>query len=405
MADLTAANRFRLCGVTDNTNDKQTRAWTRWTTYLTSIGLGDEPFLCALSPPERLRIICAFAQAIRDARYSPTRFSVLTAGVVKATISDVAATFRTHDRPDPRLDPDGKVAFILQRQLRGYSNTDPGEKPQQALSADVIEKLHAMSLLPDDKIKANLLIVAFFFAMRSCEYSTVSGTRRTKIIRLGGIRFYIGKRLIPHDSPILHRATSGTLLFEYQKNDSRNETVTAHKTYHPTMCPVIQLVILVRRLLAIPGANQHTPINTYLPSGATKPAMIHSSDILTRLRLAVDLIGAATLGYTSAEVGLHSLRSGAAMSMYLQGIPVYVIMLLGRWSSDAFLRYIRRNVQEFSSGVSQKMIACPLFFTVPTANIEDPRAPNHRLNHSMRQNCGRTAEAAPTAGTRIALWA
>ncbi len=297
------------------------------------------------------------------------------------------------------------MAFILQRQLRGYSNTDPGEKPQQALSADVIEKLYDMSTLPADIIKANLLIVAFFFAMRSCEYSTVSGTCRTKIIRLGGIRFYIGKRLLPHDSQLLHRATSVTLLFEYQKNDSRNETVTAHKTYHRTMCPVTQLVILVRRLLTILGSTQDTPINTYLPNGATKPAQIHSSGILTRLRIAVDIIGADTLGYTSAEVGLHSLRSSAAMSMYLQGIPVYVIMLLGRWSSDAFLRYIRRNVQEFSLGVSQKMIACPLFFTIPTANLEDPRAPNHRLNHPLRQNCGRTAEAASAAGTRIALWA
>jgi hypothetical protein len=101
VADLTTANSFRLSGVTDNTNDKQTRAWTRWNSYLASIGIDGDPFLCNLSPPERVRIISAFTQAIRDAHYSPTRFSVITAGVVKATISDVAATFRTHDRPDP----------------------------------------------------------------------------------------------------------------------------------------------------------------------------------------------------------------------------------------------------------------------------------------------------------------
>ena len=91
--------------------------------------------------------------------------------------------------------------------------------------------------------------------------------------------------------------------------------------------------------------------------------------------------------------------------MYLQGIPVYVIMLLGRWSSDAFLRYIRRNVQEFSKDVSRKMIANPLYFTVPSADLEDPRAPNHRLNLHQRINHGRNADTAPAATTRVALWA
>ncbi len=297
------------------------------------------------------------------------------------------------------------MAFILQRQLKGYVNADPGETPQQALSAEVLEKLYKLSTTPEDKAIARLLIVGFFFAMRSCEYSSVTGSRRTKIIRLKGIRFFLGKRELPHSSPILHRTTSVSLTFEYQKNDSRNETVTAHATFHRTMCPVTQLVHTVRRLWSIPGTTCDTPINTYLPTGSSSTKQFQSSHMLKRLRLAVDIIGKDTLGFTSAEVGLHSLRSGAAMAMYLQGIPVYVIMLLGRWSSDAFLRYIRRNVQEFSTGVSQKMIANPLFFTVPAADLEDPRAPNHRLNLHLRSNCGRNADAAPATTTRLALWA
>ena len=40
------------------------------------------------------------------------------------------------------------------------------------------------------------------------------------------------------------------------------------------------------------------------------------------------------------------------MAMYLNDVPTYTIMLVGRWSSDAFLKYIRRQVQEFTSGVS-----------------------------------------------------
>jgi len=297
------------------------------------------------------------------------------------------------------------VAFLLQRQLRGYVNSDPGEVPQQALCSEVLEKLHSLASSHQDKCITSLLIVGYFFAMRSCEYCSVQGTRRTKTIRLKGIRFFLGKRLLPHNSPLLHKATSVTLLFEYQKNDSRNETVTAHRTYHNFMCPVIQLVHIVRRLIAMPQVTSDTPINAYMEPGSTKIQYLRADTILQKLRLAVSIIGKDELGFGPEEVGLHSLRSGAAMAMYLQGIPVYVIMLLGRWSSDAFLRYIRRNVQEFSKGVSQKMIASPLYFTVPSADLEDPRAPNHRLNLGQRINCGRNADTAPAVATRVALWA
>jgi hypothetical protein len=405
LADLASAHCSQLAAVTGQTTEKSQRAWRRWTAYLADVGLADDPFLTELSRAERHRILSAFANAVRTGSFSAARFDTLTAGVVKATISDVAATFRAHDREDPRLDRDGEVAFLLQRQLRGYANTDPGEVPQQALCSEVLEKLHSLATSPEDKCIMQLLTVGYFFAMRSCEYCTVQGTRRTKIIRLQGIRFFLGKRLLPHNSPNLHHATSVKVTFEFQKNDSRNESVTAHRTFHPTMCPVIQLVHLVRRLLAIPGTTDDTPINTYLPTASSTPSHIKADKILQRLRMGVSILGKDVLGYGPEEVGLHSLRSGAAMAMYLQGIPVYVIMLLGRWSSDAFLRYIRRNVQEFSRGVSQKMIANPLYFTVPSAELEDPRAPNHRLNLQQRGNCGLRAATAPAATTRVALWA
>jgi len=36
-------------------------------------------------------------------------------------------------------------------------------------------------------------------------------------------------------------------------------------------------------------------------------------------------------------------------------------MLIGRWSSLAFLKYIRKQVQEFSFGISSKMIEVQTF--------------------------------------------
>jgi len=49
------------------------------------------------------------------------------------------------------------------------------------------------------------------------------------------------------------------------------------------------------------------------------------------------VIGEEELGIKAMDMGTHSIRSGATMAMYLAGVPVFTIMLVGRWSSDAFL--------------------------------------------------------------------
>ena len=81
-------------------------------------------------------------------------------------------------------------------------------------------------------------------------------------------------------------------------------------------------------------------------------------------------------GLPSKDIGLHSIRASGAMAMYLNGVPVYTIMLLGRWSSDAFLRYIQKQVTEFSNNVSRKMVKTSMYHHVPDGNREDPRSHN-----------------------------
>jgi hypothetical protein len=85
------------------------------------------------------------------------------------------------------------------------------------------------------------------------------------------------------------------------------------------------------------------------------------------------------LGFDPNHLGLHSAQSGAAMAMHLAGVPVFTIMLLGCWSSNAFLRYIRKQVQEFSKGVSDKMISNERFFTITSTPA---------LNHPLTSNFG-----------------
>jgi hypothetical protein len=116
--------------------------------------------------------------------------------------------------------------------------------------------------------------------------------------------------------------------------------------------------------------------------------LISGSELLSRLRIAAASIGSDELGFTPDQIGLHSARSGAAMAMYLAGVPVFTIMLLGRWSSDAFLRYIRKQVHEFSTGISSKMIQNENFYTVPTASTDDSRTPKHPFNIAVQNTSG-----------------
>ena len=105
---------------------------------------------------------------------------------------------------------------------------------------------------------------------------------------------------------------------------------------------------------------------------------IKREDMMTHLRHTVDNMKG--LGFTGSEVGTHSIRSSLAMALYLSKRPISTIMLLGQWSSDAFLLYIRRQVQEFSAGVSSDMLKHENFFTIPDLEEEcdllDPRTRN-----------------------------
>eukprot|EP00957_Ditylum_brightwellii_P006553 496665-Ditylum_brightwellii.AAC.1 len=73
------------------------------------------------------------------------------------------------------------------------------------------------------------------------------------------------------------------------------------------------------------------------------------------------------------------------MPMFLDNVPVFLIMLMGRWSSDTFLKYIRKQVLESSRGILKRMIKNNLFFTLNDmrSSSQDPRMhnPNSFTSH------------------------
>jgi hypothetical protein len=87
--------------------------------------------------------------------------------------------------------------------------------------------------------------------------------------------------------------------------------------------------------------------------------------------------------------------------MYLNKIPVYTIMLLGRWSSDAFLRYIRKQVTEFSNNVSRNMIKHSVYHHIIEPSRDDPRTHNPL---SATANIGMGANGAASNRNAFSVW-
>ncbi|KAL9183869.1 hypothetical protein ACHAXT_004725 [Thalassiosira profunda] len=142
--------------------------------------------------------------------------------------------------------------------------------------------------------------------------------------------------------------------FEWQKKDEKEDTVTHMASGDILLCPVKQWAAVVRRILGYPGATADTPVSAVWRYGRIEH--ITSKEVVDALRAAVVSVGEESLGIKKEDIGTHSIRSGAAMAMYLGQCPVYTIMMIGRWSSDAFLRYIRKQVEQFSHNVSKRML-------------------------------------------------
>ena len=79
--------------------------------------------------------------------------------------------------------------------------------------------------------------------------------------------------------------------------------------------------------------------------------------------------GEERLGFSHKEVGTHSICSGLAMELYLAKVYPETIMIMGRWASSAFLRYIRIQVRDIRKGISTLMTNNHAFYKIPEIEV------------------------------------
>ena len=241
--------------------------WRCYERFLRRVGVILDPFLLKFGRTERTEVLACFAAAIRDGRLH-SRLPMTTghgpmSGTIRATLDGVAQTFRLNKLESPIHDAAGRLDPLLALQLKKYADDDPGPTPQQAVPLEVIRKVRSWTRNEMDVAIGQLVVVAFFFAMRSCEYCDVGSGRLSTVVRTDDVRFRKnGETLTTTDRDRLRDADTVTITFRRQKNGYKGATVTQHRkdnSGQSDICPVQAMADLATR------------VRNYERRGRTKP--------------------------------------------------------------------------------------------------------------------------------------
>jgi hypothetical protein len=274
----------------------------------------------------------------------------------------MAAAFRSHGYPNPSHDAHGELDWNLARQYRSYKLNDPKKIQQKAVPLSVISLIAQVNMTDLQCATAQLVIGAFFFACRSCEYLQVPKPeeKKTKILMLADIAFFKNDVKLPHTTSLmLVTVDRVSITFISQKNGRKNDTLTQWKTYDKVLCPVLQWAAIIHRISKYTSATSDTPVLAFWARGLIKH--VTGKIVENALGDSVVALGEAKLRIYCHEIGTHSIRPGGAMAMYLGGVLVFAIMLIGCWSSTAFMNYIRKQIEEFSLNISTPMLSVQHF--------------------------------------------
>jgi hypothetical protein len=131
----------------------------------------------------------------------------------------------------------------------------------------------------------------------------------------------------------------------------------------------------------VPAYTATTTVNTLHINNTT--LHITNTYIKKLLRSTCALFGGKhAFGFDRSKIGNKSIRSGAAMALFLMDVSTAKIMILGRWSSDAFLVYIRPQVLEWTNNMSRDMVHLDSFFDASYSRDYTPDDP--RLRRRLR---------------------
>ena len=250
-----------------------------------------------------------------------------------------------------------------------FKEEDPPAMPQHPLPNTAVSQtvFYLLALgTTYASITADLVVLAFFFLLRIGEYTHSPPPRdrkkRTVPLRRVDITLWQGEYMIPRDSPLesLLQADGISLHLANQKNGHRNCTIFHSSTGVIGLDPVTAGARLLHHTRF---GTDTTPIGSFQkPNG--RVSRVSPAKILQAVRKGAQLDGMPARGFDMKRIGSHSLRSGGAMNLKLQGHDKDIIQTIGRWSSDTYRRYIHSQIAHLTAGIAQTMARPLSFFNI-----------------------------------------
>jgi len=354
-------------GAVGSTNQAKITAWTRWVNFGKAFEIQDQD-LTSYSQSEQYRIVIAFIAYTRRLRLRKGASEVIKTAHLRKIITAIGQTIilrGMNDQANPFTDGSGKLRYVVSSILHSYDKVDIPTKHMSPLTPSYLRLILSSAKSPRQLFIAHLIIGAFFFACRVCEYTTTPNEPRSKIIICGDIQFFTKSDNQLRPSLIKKQASSMSILFRMQKNLEANEKISNHKS-GSDLCPITSWSYVINTLQVQHGNIEKMSVNNF------KHNVIKSSDISRTIKSAIRMASTSNNQLKPANFSPHSIRCGAALAMYLNKVSVVDIMLQGQWSSDAFLLYIKREILELSSGISSRMTDTLDLTPLPIRDFDQP---------------------------------
>ena len=261
------------------------------------------------SPPHILGLFIA-KLSVQNLAYS----------TIKNHVSAIGTLHKLFDHPDP------SNSFLVQKALSGLSLSSPPPKKLLPITKELLPSLvNALPRLPFAKFDITLfkalILISYYACLRVGE--AVSSAEIKHTLQLNQISF-------------LPSAFGPTLRIKFNsfKHSSSPTVLDFPSVRDNPVCPVNAL----SEYLAL---RPHIDGNLFVKICGTP---VTRSDFVSALKSCVKLIG-----LDPSLFNTHSLRSGRATDLALEGHSEATIKLAGRWHSSAYQQYIRVTSASFPS--------------------------------------------------------
>jgi hypothetical protein len=201
----------------------------------------------------------------------------------------------------------------------------------------ILERAWGPNQNEGDAAISDVVAIAFYFLLRPGEYTGTTSDDTPFLMQ--DIMFFKGNTQLPEHTallPDIEQATAVGLTFTTQKNGIRNEKIVHGLSGHPLCCPVKATARTVLHLRHN-QASEAAPLASYYLG--RRHHTVKTKDVTDVLRFAASALVSKT-GLTPQDISARSLRAGGAMALLCGNVDQDLIKLLGRWRSDAMMRYL-----------------------------------------------------------------